>query len=151
MLHQQLLGKALPELLYGEQAIHWSTERTGGEQDAGIFAFERRYKGNRVMVVLNTHPTKESETSAESLGYSRMTTTLQPGTVLRDLMPGADREARFEVTAEGCETVACPAAVPDGYDGAACGCLKVAVPALGARVLVPVDRAASLTSFPEPR
>ena len=144
------LRKALPELLYGEQAIHWSTERTGGEQDAGIFAFERRYQGNRVMVVLNTHPTKESETSADSLGFGSMTTTMRPGTVLRDLMPGADPAARFEVTDEGCETVACTAVVPDDYNGGACGCLKVAVPSLGARVLVPVERAEPLTSFPEP-
>jgi hypothetical protein len=101
------------------------------------------------MVVLNTHPTKESETSADSLGYGSMTTTMRPGTVLRDLMPGADPAARFEVTAEGCETVACTAVVPDDYNGGACGCLKLAVPSLGARVLVPVERAEQLTSLPE--
>lgn len=130
---------AYPELRYGELAVHWSTPRVGIEQDAGIFAFERRYRGQRAMVVLNTHATKTSETSAEELGFERMTTTFAPGTVLIDVMPGSEGN-RYTVTDEGCETVACEQPVADTYDGAACGCLLVDVPQSGGRVLVEASR-----------
>ena len=143
------LRAAMPELKYGTQHVHWSTERVGAEQDAGIFAFERRYQNNRAMVVLNTHPTKASESSAEALGFNRMTTTFAPGTVLVDLMPGADREQRWVVGTEGCDVVECPAALPDDYEGGACGCLLVDVPPLSTRVLVPQARAEQLPQFPE--
>ncbi len=135
------MRRTYQELQYGSLAIHWSTERTGAEADAGIFAFERRYRGDRAMVVLNTHFEQESVTSAESLGFERMTTTLPPGTVLVDVIPGSDG-ATFEVTDEGCATVACEQPVPDDYDGGACGCLLVTVPPSNARVLVEQSRAA---------
>ncbi len=134
------MRRALPELSFGELRIAWSTERVADEQDAGIFAFERRYRGARSMVVLNTHAEQTSETSAEDLGYERMTTTFAPGTVLVDVMPGSDG-ATFEVTSEGCTTVACDQPVADDYAGGACGCLLVDVPPLSGRVLVEQSRA----------
>jgi len=134
-----------PELRYGRLAIHWSTTRVADEQDAGIFAFERRYGESKAMVVLNTHFENTSETSAEDLGFGRMTTTFRPGTVLVDVMPGSDG-ASFTVTDEGCDTVSCPAQVPDDYVGGACGCLLVSVPANEGRVLVESARAAAAAS-----
>jgi alpha-amylase len=133
------MRQQLPELRLGTLRVHWSTERTGAEQDAGIFAFERRFRGQRAMVILNTHRTKTSQTSAEELGYERMTTTFAPGTELIDVMPGSDA-ARFTVGADGCETVACDQPVADDYTGGACGCLLVDVPPSGGRVLVEVSR-----------
>ena len=157
------MRRTFPELMYGTLALHWSTERTGSEQDAGIFAFERRFQGNRTMVVVNTHPEQRSETSAESLGFERMTTTFAPGTLLVDVHPDAalpvpcdsdamcdegvcDPESQqcvrrvFEVTAEGCTTVACEQPVADDYADAACGCLLVDVEPNRTRVLVEASR-----------
>jgi glycosidase len=133
------MRRSYPELSFGTQHIHWSTSRTGDEQDAGILAFERRYRGARAMVILNTHPEHDSETSGETLGFERMTTTFAPGTELVDVMPGSNG-ASFTVTDEGCETVRCEQPVPDDYGGGACGCLLVRVPALSGRVLVEADR-----------
>ncbi|TVR02083.1 MAG: alpha-amylase [Deltaproteobacteria bacterium] len=123
-------------LMYGTQHIHWSTFRTGDEQDAGIFAFERRFNGSRALVALNTHPTQTSETSAEDLGFNRMGVTFAPGTTLVDIMPGSDG-ATFTVTTEGCDTAPCSQPVPDDYVGPSCGCLLVDVPPLSGRLLVP--------------
>lgn len=133
------MRRELPELRFGTQHVHWSTRRVADEQDAGIFAFERRYQGSRSMVVLNTHASKTSSTSAEDLGFERMTTTFAPGTVLVDVMPGSDG-ATFTVTDEGCETVACEQPVVDDYTGAACGCLLVDVAPSSGRVLVEASR-----------
>lgn len=133
------MRRAYPELMYGYLGIAWSTERTGDEEDAGIFAFERRFAGNRAMVVLNVHTSKTSVTTAESLGAERMTTTFAPGTVLVDVMPGGDG-ATFTVTDEGCTTVACEQPVADDYRGGACGCLLVDVPPNMGRVLVERSR-----------
>jgi hypothetical protein len=89
---------------------------------------------------LNTHAEKASETSAETLGFERMTTTFAPGTELIDVFPGSDRSV-YTVTTEGCDVVSCAQPVPDDYDGGACGCLLVDVPPRGARVLVERNRA----------
>jgi glycosidase len=139
------IRRTLPELQFGTQAIHWSTERTGSEQDAGIFAFERRFGNRKAMVVLNVHLEQTSETSVESLGFTRMTTTFAPGTELVDVMPGTpDPERSWTVTPEGCEVVACVQPVPDDYNGEACGCLLVDVPPNQTRLLIPVQRARDL-------
>jgi hypothetical protein len=126
-------------LSFGQLAIHWSTERTSDEQDAGIFAFERRYRGNRAMVILNTNIAFESETSAEDLGFERMTTTFAPGTRLVDVMPG-NAPASYVVSNEGCDTVVCEQPVADAYADEACGCLLVEVPPSGGRVLIEEGR-----------
>lgn len=129
------MRRTYPELQFGELRVHWSTERTADEQDAGIFAFERRYRGQRAMVVLNTHRDQTSETSGEELGFERMTTTFAPGTVLVDVMPGGEG-ATYTVSSEGCTTTACQQPVDDDYEGGACGCLRVDVPPNRGRVLV---------------
>lgn len=141
------IRRTLPELSYGRQAIHWSTERVGSEQDAGIFAFERRLGENKAMIVLNVHREQESSTTAESLGFERMTTTFAPGTTLVDVMPGSDG-ATFTVTTDGCTTVACEQPVADDYNGGACGCLLVDVPPNMGRLLITQSRADELGLTP---
>jgi glycosidase len=141
------MRRTLVELSYGAQAIHWSTERTGDAEDAGIFAFERRLGENKAMVVLNTSRTKASLTTAESFGAERMTTTFAPGTELVDVMPGGDG-ATYTVTTDGCEVVECAQPVPDDYTGGACGCLLVEVPANMGRLLIERGRAQALGLAP---
>ena len=156
------LRRTYRELALGDLALHWSTPRTGDEQDAGIFAFERRYRGDRAMVVVNTNRNKNSETSAEELGFNRMTTTFAPGTLLVDVHPDAGAPVPcssdamcdtaecseegtcvrrvFEVTSQGCDVVECSQPVSDDYDGGACGCLLVDVEPNRTRVLVEASR-----------
>lgn len=80
------LRKELEPLRRGDLTIRWSTDHTGDESDAGILAFERTYKGNTALVILNTHPTKSSETSFEG---TDMQTSFPAGTVLHDRIPGS--------------------------------------------------------------
>ncbi len=94
----------------GDTQIRWSTTRTGGEQDAGIFAFERRTAAETVLFVMNASPTKASETA---FGGASMATSFPGGTQLRDLLDPA-----FAAT------------VQQG------GLAAISVPSLGARILV---------------
>lgn len=80
------LRKELEPLRRGDLTIRWSTDHTGDESDAGILAFERTYKGSTVLVILNTNPSKSSETSFEG---TDMQTSFPAGTVLRDRIPGS--------------------------------------------------------------
>jgi glycosidase len=112
------LRRAYPALRRGEVTIRWSSERTGGERDAGVFAFERTVAGERVLVVLNVHDGHESETRApDEHGAGAMVTGFPAGTVLIDVATDAAGGERF--TVEGG------------------GRLVVRVPARGGRVLVP--------------
>ena len=114
------------------------------------------------MVVVNTNRNKNSETSAEELGFNRMTTTFAPGTLLVDVHPDAGAPVPcssdamcdtaecseegtcvrrvFEVTSQGCDVVECSQPVSDDYDGGACGCLLVDVEPNRTRVLVEASR-----------
>jgi glycosidase len=117
------IRKAYAPLRRGQMAITWSTERVGNEQDAGIFAFERRDAGKTVLVVLNTHETKTSETSASTTGGMPMMTSFPAGTQLRDVLDESG-VATFVVGAGGQ--------------------LTVSVPARGQRILVPVSDVVAL-------
>jgi len=80
----------------GDLKIIWSTDHTGDEEDAGILAFERTYKNETVVVVLNTNKSHDSSTSFEG---SVMKTALAAGTSLRDVFPG--RSSTYTVGSGG--------------------------------------------------
>ena len=92
------LRKQYAPLRRGEFEIRWSSERTEGEEDAGIFAFERVYEGERVLVVVNTHKTKSSRTTAVSLGGGAMTVGFAPGTLLEDIWGGGEVRVEADQT-----------------------------------------------------
>ncbi|RME72891.1 MAG: alpha-amylase [Planctomycetota bacterium] len=105
------LRKANVALRRGDQVVRWSTTRTGGEEDAGIFAFERVHPQQTLLFVMNVNPNHASRTQ---FGSARMQTSFLGGTVLHDLAdPG------YRVT------------VQQG------GTVVVEVPPLGARLLAP--------------
>jgi alpha-amylase len=65
---QKLLGlrKSYPALRRGAQKIVWSTDHTGEEPDAGVFAFERVggiAEDDYALLVFNTSGTRESATT----------------------------------------------------------------------------------------
>ncbi len=96
------LRKELAPLRRGHLKVVWSTEHTGDEPDAGIFAFERTYKNERVLVVLNTHKTRESRTTSGDAAEENMPTSFAPGTTLTDRLSGGggvtvDAQGRLDV------------------------------------------------------
>lgn len=95
-----LLRRSLAPLRRGDLAVRWSSDRTGEEQDAGIFAFERTYEGETALVVLNVHDTRTSSTSATEMGGGDMATAFPGGTRLVDVSPMGSGET-FTVAADG--------------------------------------------------
>lgn len=93
------LRKQYASLRRGEVIIRWSSPRTGDEIDAGIFAFERVYGNERVLVVLNTNNNHVSRTEAPDTG-DIMQTGFPPGTILKDIAPGSDGKT-FTVNRDG--------------------------------------------------
>jgi glycosidase len=81
------IRKDLAPLRRGDLQVRWSTTRTGDEQDAGIFAFERSYEGETVLVVLNAHDDKASRTTATAVGGGDMQTSFAEGTTLTNVFP----------------------------------------------------------------
>jgi glycosidase len=72
----------------GDVNVTWATSRTGDEEDAGIFAFERNGGTNKngySLVVINSNRTHASHTAFEG---SAMPVIAPPGTVLEDLLSG---------------------------------------------------------------
>lgn len=109
------LRKELVPLRRGTIELRWTSDRTGDEPDAGILAFERRYERDTVLVVINVHDRKASETGAVALGFGPMKTGFAEGTILRDRL------------SDGGET----------YTVGPAGALSIQVPPRGALVLVP--------------
>ena len=104
-------------LRFGDTNVVWFTPHTKGEEDAGIFAFERAGgdAGDRyALVVLNTNARKDSATAD---GGKVMTTT-RPGVTLVDVL---DPEQKT-------------------YPVGATGELRVTVPAQRAMILIPQDQ-----------
>ncbi|WP_437588600.1 alpha-amylase family glycosyl hydrolase [Sorangium sp. So ce1000] len=103
------LRRGYPALTLGEQRVRWSTERTGDgdeDEDAGIFAFDRGEPGgDYALVVLNTHPRKQSSTSFRG---AAMTTGLKGGTMLVDVL--SPEKKTYSVGANGAVTVMLPPA-----------------------------------------
>ncbi len=77
------IRKKYAPLRRGTMKIDWSTNNTGNESDAGILAFERTYKNQTVLVVLNTNSKHESSTQFED---KTMKTSFKEGTVLKDVV-----------------------------------------------------------------
>jgi len=72
----------------GEVRVTWATPRTGAEEDAGIFAFERNGGTNKngySLVVINSNREHDSHTGFEG---ARMPVIAPAGTVLEDLLSG---------------------------------------------------------------
>jgi len=120
------IRKAYVALRRGDLSIRWSSDRTNGEQDAGIFAFERTCTaasacgedGATVLVVVNARD-EGAESSGTSMGFGEMMTSFPAGTRLVNVLPDDDGADAFIV----------------GPGGA----LTVSVPGRGAKILVPED------------
>lgn len=97
------LRRELEPLRRGDLTIRWTTDHTGDEADAGMLAFERTYKGRTALVVLNTHPTRTSETSFDG---NDMRTAFPAGTKLINRAPGGSLQ--FTVGTEGALRVSVP-------------------------------------------
>lgn len=93
------LRSELAPLRRGDMKIVWSTDSIAEEQDAGMFAFERSYKGETVLVVINTSRTKSSVTSASQSGGGDMQVSLAAGSVLVDRLNASEKS--FTVTQSG--------------------------------------------------
>ena len=97
------LRQQLAPLRRGDFQIKWATEHTGQEDDAGIFAFERTYKGETVLVVLNTSPTKTSSTQDNGAG---MKVSFPAGTTLKTAWSSSgDEEVSVNASGEVVITV----------------------------------------------
>jgi glycosidase len=94
----------------GDQQVRWSTTRTGTEEDAGIFAFERRDPAETALFVMNVNPNQSSHTA---YGGAAMSTSFAGGTQLQDLL-----DPSFSAT------------VAQG------GTVTISVPSLSARIIV---------------
>jgi alpha-amylase len=90
------LRKAYPTLTKGDVVVRWDTERTGDEEDANMFAFERVPLPEDVtagaiapdayaLVVVNAG---RAHASSTSFGTAVMTTGLPEGTALVDAVSG---------------------------------------------------------------
>ena len=91
----------------GDVQLRWSSSRTGGESDAGIFAFERTYKGETVLVVINTHDGKASRTSFEG---NAMQVSFGGGTKLENVFEDeATKDDEVTVSGDGTLDVEVPA------------------------------------------
>jgi glycosidase len=98
------LRRGYPALTVGEQAVIYSTEHVGGEEDAGIFAFSRGDAGgDYAIVVFNAHPSKESSTSD---GGSAMMTGLPQGATLVDVL--GQGQPTYIVGADGALSIPLP-------------------------------------------
>jgi alpha-amylase len=109
------LRKEHAALRRGDFTIRWSTTSTGSEADKGIFAFERTYEGNTVLVVINAASCDGRTHSQTSAASKLMTTSFAAGTTLTNVLPDADPTDEFVVGASG---------------------LDVRVPCRGAKILV---------------
>lgn len=84
------LRKAYPSLRRGETLVTWSSEHTGDESDAGVFAFERfgmDSGGSYALVVFNTH---QGHASSASFDGQTMTVSAPAGTMLLDALDGTE-------------------------------------------------------------
>ena len=98
------IRRAYPSLRKGDIRVAYSTDHTGNETDAGIFAFERfggDAGGSYALMIFNTHQAHPSSPAFEG----RQIEVLAPaGTVLVDVL--TDGERRFTVTADQAVDVA---------------------------------------------
>lgn len=119
------IRKAYEPLRRGDMTVRFATTSVGQEQDAGMFAFERTAGGRRVLVVINTHDTKASETSTTQSGGGEMVTGFAAGTQLTDVL-------------------AMGGGTPSTHTVGTGGTLTVQVPPRGAKILVPTGEVVAL-------
>lgn len=81
------IRKEYAPLRRGDLTVRWSTPRTDQESDAGIFAFERTYQGETILVVINTHEEKSSRTSYQD---TTMATSFAENTNLKNVFDDPD-------------------------------------------------------------
>ena len=95
------LRKQYAPLRRGTFSIKWSTKHTGAESDAGIFAFERTYNKQTVLVVINAAACSASRKhSRTSYQTSKLISTFAAGTVI-NVLPDADTGDSFTVGSGG--------------------------------------------------
>jgi glycosidase len=100
------MRKSNVALRRGQVSPVWATTAATG-RDAGIFAFERSVPNEQTVLIVLNASGQNSETCAAA-GTSCLKTTLPPGSVLADVMPGSDG-ATFTVKADGTVAVTVPA------------------------------------------
>jgi glycosidase len=89
----------------GDLNIVWTTDHIGEESDAGILAFERVYKNERMLVVINTNKNHASKTSFEG---AVMKTNFNGGTNLVNVFPGSEGKS-YTVSGDGTLEIELPA------------------------------------------
>lgn len=109
------LRKKYAPLRRGSVEFRWATDHVGDEPDAGLLAFERVYRDERVLVIINTHDARTARTR------------LGPDEVLRTGFAAGTRVV--DVLNDG-----------ETYTIGGGGTLDVQVPPRGARILVPRGR-----------
>lgn len=100
------IRRSYPALTHGDLKVTWSSDRTGAESDAGIFAFERT-GGDAgqayALVVLNTNASHESSTQFNGAG---MQLAAPGGTSLVNVL---DPSESVSVAGDGTLVVSVPA------------------------------------------
>ena len=81
----------------GSMEVRWASSRTGDEEDAHVFAFERMHEDGNVLVVLNTQGDGPAHTQYQG---SPMPVSFAPGTVLRAAFP-PDDDRTWTVDSQG--------------------------------------------------
>ena len=100
------IRKQYTALRRGDLSVVWSTTRTGDEEDAGIFAFQRNggdSANGYALVVFNTNQYKESHTGFEG---NAMSVIAPAGTVLVDVLN--DAAASYTVSSDGRVDISLP-------------------------------------------
>ncbi len=104
------LRKKYAALRRGDQKVVWASGRSGNEEDAGIFAYERAggdAGGSYALVVMNANP---SHIASPVFNGSRMKVSVAPGTVLVDVLgnPAAPAGSKYTVGAGGTVSIELP-------------------------------------------
>jgi glycosidase len=101
------MRKQYSSLRHGSVTPVWSTTTSGtGARDEGIFAFERVDAGTETSIVVLNSSTQSSDTC--SAANNCLHTSIAPGTMLTDVMPGTDG-ATYTVKSDGSLDITVPA------------------------------------------
>ncbi len=104
------IRRSFRPLRHGDLEVKWSTEHTGDEGDAGIFAFERVDGDKRVLVVMNVSEKHPSSTQAAD---GAMKVGFAAHTGLVNVLPDGDAANQaFQVGGDGTLVVTVP---PRGF------------------------------------
>jgi len=96
------LRKQYAPLRRGDFTLRWTTDSTGSEGDAGMLAYERVYRGERVLVAINTRECGSGPAhSVTALGGNRMQTGFAAGVQLKNVLPDSDGNDQLTVGSGG--------------------------------------------------